>query len=125
MSTGILDLLPKATYPRLGFPAFPGDVAAMESTKEHTEEAASAAGQAILTLLENKYAGIFLAKTKFLLSDEPTIADFRFAPMINFIKVSCKIPRRIQTYYDEMAKLPGFKEACAPVVEFAMKSWRS
>jgi len=124
MGSGILDLLPKAVYPTLGFPAYPGDVAAMESTKSFTEEAAKAAGAAMLKQLEDKYAGIFLAKTKFLLSNTPTIADFRFAPMINFFKVGSKVPPRIQTYYDEMEKLPGFTEACRPVVAFTSKHWK-
>lgn len=52
MGSGILDLLPKAVYPTLGFPAFPGDVAAMESTKSFTEEAAKAASSAMLKQLE-------------------------------------------------------------------------
>jgi glutathione S-transferase len=52
MGSGILDLLPKAVYPTLGFPAYPGDVAAMESTKSFTEEAAKAAGAAMLKQLE-------------------------------------------------------------------------
>jgi len=124
IGSGICDLLPKAVYPILGFPGCPGDVSAMDATKAYTEEATKVAGAELLRLLEEKYAGIFLAKTKFLLSDKPTIADFRFAPMINFFKVGCKVPPRIQKYYDKMEKLPGFKEACEPVVEFASKNWK-
>jgi len=124
ISTGVLAQLPKAVYPTLGFSLYAGDVGAMESTKQHTEEAAAAASACILEILETKYIGIFLANTKYLMSNEPTIADYRFAPMINFIKVACKVPKKLQQYYDEMEKLPGFKEACQPVVDFASPHWK-
>jgi len=124
-STGILELIPKACYPTLGFPGYPGDCSTMECTKAHTEEAAKAASDAILTQLDEKYAGIFLKDTKFLMSDEPTIADFRFAPLLVFIKVACVLPERIQKYYDDMCKLEGFKEGCQGAIDFASKHWKS
>lgn len=60
MGSGILDLLPKAVYPTLGFPAYPGDVAAMDSTKSFTEAAANAAGAALLKQLEVSVVVYFL-----------------------------------------------------------------
>jgi glutathione S-transferase len=124
MSTGILELIPKACYPGLGFPGYPGDVSAMDCTKEHTEEAATAAAKAIVQQLNDKYAEIFLKDTQFLLSDTPTIADFRFAPLLVFIKVGCKLPDRIQEYYDEMSKLDGFTEGCQGAIDFSSKHWK-
>lgn len=124
ITMGILLQLPKAIYPTLGFAPNPGDVASLESTKPFTKKSQEEACAYILDTLNSKYVGVFLENNKYLLSDYPTIADFRFAPMINFIKVGCVIPPRLQTYYDDMTRLPGFVEACQPVVDFASPHWR-
>jgi len=122
-NTGILAQLPKAVYPTLGFPLYPGDCAMLESTKEHTPEAMKEAAQYIKKAIDEKYCGIFLKETTFLMSNTATIADFRFAPMINFIKVAFKIPVRLQKYYDEMELIRGFKDGCAPLVEYTSPKW--
>ena len=123
--TGVLSQLPKAAYPRLGFPGGAGDVSSMDETKEYTDKACEAAGADILSTLENKYVGIFLKDTKFLLSDTPTIADFRFAPMLNFLKIACKLPARLEEYSDAMHALPGYTEANAGVADYASPKWKS
>jgi glutathione S-transferase len=122
-NTGLLAQLPKAVYPTLGFPLGPGDCAMLECTKQHTPMAIEAGTEYIEKALKEKYVEIFLKDTKFLMSDSPTIADFRFAPMINFMRVACKIPSRIDEYYEEMELLRGFKEGCQPVVDFASPKW--
>jgi glutathione S-transferase len=117
-------MMPVAVYSKLGFPASAGDVASMESTKEHTEEASKAACDALLEMLEAKYAGIFLKDTKFLMSDTPTIADFRFAPLLSMAKVGTKLPERIETYLSDMMALEGYEEGIKAVDDFNKPHWQ-
>lgn len=125
ITMGILLQLPKAVYPTLGFASNPGDVAAMEMAKPYTKKSQEEACEYILGILNSKYVDVFLKNTTYLMSDHPTIADYRFAPMINFIKVGCVIPDRLQKYYDDMTRLPGFEMACQPVVKFASPHWKT
>lgn len=124
ITMGILLQIPKAVYPTLGLVTGPGDVATIAMTKPYTKQAQEAASNYILQTLKRKYVGIFLKNTTYLMSNEPTIADYMFAPMINLIKVGCVIPERLQKYYDDMTRLPGFKKACQPVVSFAACHWK-
>ena len=55
--------------------------------------------------------GLFLKNTNFLLSDTPTLADFRLAPVLLFARVAVKLPQRLEAYLDEMEKVPGYKAA--------------
>jgi len=124
MNTGILAQLPKAVFPTLGLQSNAGDAAAMVMTKPFTKQSQEAACDYILETLKSKYVAVFLENTTYLLSNQPTIADYRFAPMINFIKVGCIIPQRLQKYYDDMTRLPGFKRACQPAVQFTSPHWK-
>jgi glutathione S-transferase len=124
INTGICGLIPKAIYPTLGFPAYPGDVAAMDDTKEFTAKSQKEAADAIETALNDKYVGIFLANTKYLLSDTPTMADFRFAPMLSQIKVAVKLPAKIEEYLEAMNAIDGFAEGMKPSDEFCAPHWK-
>jgi glutathione S-transferase len=124
ITMGVLSQLPKAVYPTLGFVTNPGDVATTAGTQPYTKQAQEAASTYILEILKSKFVRVFLKNTRYLMSNTPTIADFRFAPMINIIKVGCVVPKRIQQYYDDMTRLPGFEEACQPVVKFASYHWK-
>jgi glutathione S-transferase len=73
-----------------------------------TQEEAAAG---LLEMLEAKIVGLFLKDTTFLLSDKPTLADFRLAPILLFARVAIKLPQRLEAYLDEMEKVPGYKEA--------------
>ncbi|CAB9500387.1 glutathione Stransferase [Seminavis robusta] len=124
INTGICNLIPKAAYPTLGFPLYAGDVAAMDESKEHTKASQKAAADAIKEYLENKVVGILLDKTKFLMSDTPTIADFRFAPMLSQIKVTMELPDGIADYLERMeADVPGFADGNKPANEYNSKFW--
>jgi len=120
----VLSQLPKAIYPTLGLALRPGDVSSMETTKPYTKKSQEAASEYILNILQKKIVEIFLKNTTFLLSNEPTIADYRFAPMLNYIKVGCVLPARLQKYYSDMSKLPGFEKACQPVANFTSSRWK-
>jgi len=125
ITQSVLSQLPKAVYPTLCFPTSAGDVASMDSTKPQTKKSQETTSAHLLQTLNSKFVDIFLKDTKFLLSNEPTIADYRFAPMINFIKVACLLPDRLEKYYSDMSEIPGFKKACEPVVEFTAPHWKS
>jgi glutathione S-transferase len=125
ITQSVLSQLPKAVYPTLCFPTSAGDVPSMDTTKPYTTKSQEAASEYLLQILNSKFVDTFLKDTTFLLSNEPTIADYRFAPMINFIKVACLLPDRLEKYYSDMAKIPGFEKACAPVAEFTAPHWKS
>jgi glutathione S-transferase len=124
INTGICGLIPKAVYPTVGFPAGAGDVSAMDETKEFTAKSQKEAGDAIEAMLNDKYVGIFLANTKYLLSDTPTIADFRLAPMLSQIKIAIKLPSKIEEYLSAMDALEGYTEGMKPVDEFNSPHWK-
>lgn len=124
INTGACAMIPKACYPTLQFPAYPGDVAAMEETKEHTAACQKVAGEALLEYVNTKIVGIFLSKTKFLCSDDaPTIADFRLAPMVSQMKVAFKLPERMVEYLKAMDDVPGYSEGMKPVDEYTSQYW--
>lgn len=124
INTGLCPFISKAVYPTLGFPSYPGDVANMDETKEHTEKSQKAAAEFILQYLNDKVVGIFLAKHKFLLTDEkPTIADFRLAPMLSQIKCGVVMPERLNEYLKAMAEVPGYAEGAKPFDEFNSQKW--
>ena len=114
-----------AVYAELGFGAYPGQVASMDSTKEHAAEATKEARDHVSKILEERYVGIFLANTKFLQSDTPTIADFRFAPLMSQLKCGIKLPERIEKYLTDCYAIEGFEEAMKPVDEFCKPRWVS
>jgi glutathione S-transferase len=126
INTGVCTMLPKAIYPTLSFPVYPGDVGSIDDIKEkYTEIAAKAAQDALLEYLESKVVGIFLKDTKFLLSDEPTIADFRFAPMLSQIKCShFALPERLVEYETAMKEIPGYADAIKPAEDFCSPHWK-
>jgi glutathione S-transferase len=125
VNTGVCTMIPKAIYPTLSFPLFPGDVGAIDELKEkYTEVAAKAAQDALLEYLNSKVVHIFLKDTKFLLSDEPSIADFRFAPMLSQIKCSYfDLPERLVEYEAAMKELPGYADAVKPSDDYCAPHW--
>jgi glutathione S-transferase len=126
VNTGVCTMIPKAIYPTLSFPLYPGDVGAIDELKEkYTEVAAKAAQDALLEYLNSKVVNIFLKDTKFLLSEEPTIADFRFAPMLSPIKCSYfALPERLVEYEAAMKELPRYADAVKPVDDYCSTHWK-
>lgn len=125
IGTSICKFIGPAVYPTLQFPAYPGTVAGMESTKQFTEESQKESADVIMAELNNKYAGILLKDTKFLCGDEPTIADFRFGPMLSQVKVCLKLPERIETYLKDFYAIEGVENAMKPVDDFNKQHWKT
>lgn len=113
-------LVQKAMYPDVGFPLYGGDVGAlMADDKDAVAKAQKHAAAELEQLLNDKYVNIWLKDTKFVAGDQPTIADFRFGPILLFARVAVKLPERLTKYIDDLeAEVPGFKEATEAVKGF-------
>ena len=108
----VYNLVAKAMYPDVGFPGAAGDVSAMDELKASVSESQSAAAKELLTLLNDKYVNGWLNDSTYLGSNEPTIADFRFGPVLLFARVAVKLPTRIEKYLQDLEEnVPGYKEA--------------
>ena len=88
------------------------------------EEASKATCDALVEMLEAKYTGLFLADTKFLMSDTPTIADYRFAPLLSQAEVGIKLPERIETYLSDMMALEGYEDGIKAVDDYNKPHWQ-
>jgi glutathione S-transferase len=80
-------LVARATYPRLSFAGYPGEVASSEATDEAKEVARKAAEAAIPRILD-VYRDFFLADGDFIGGDSPSIADIRLACTLEFLAVT-------------------------------------
>lgn len=105
--TGTLyPLVARATYPKLGFPPYPGEVAASEASDADKEAARKAAEDAIAEPLEALHA-FFMGDKPFIGGAEPSIADFRLAATLEFLgAIDYAPPAWVRSYIAAMeAKL--------------------
>jgi glutathione S-transferase len=79
-------LLARATYPRLGFAQYPGEVATADVDDETKEKARQDAEDALAGPLD-VYRAFFLDGNRFIGGDTPSIADIRFAATLEFLRV--------------------------------------
>jgi len=78
-------LVARATYPKLGFPQYPGEAGTSDADDEVKEQARQDAEDALAAPLE-VYEGFFLDGSKFIGGqDSPTIADIRLAASLEFL----------------------------------------
>jgi glutathione S-transferase len=80
-------LVARATYPRLSFPGYPGEVATSDASDEDKEAARRSAEEALARILET-YPKFFLSDAGFIGGDKPTIADIRLACTLEFLAVA-------------------------------------
>jgi glutathione S-transferase len=81
-------LVTRATYPRLSFPGYPGEVSTSDASDEAKEEARKAA-EAELPRILDVYRRFFLADGGFIGGgDSPSIADIRLASTLEFLAVA-------------------------------------
>ncbi len=78
-------LVARATYPALGFPAYPGEVAASEAGEADKEAARKAAEDALAEPLEALRA-FFMDGAAFIGGASPSIADMRLAATLEFLR---------------------------------------
>jgi glutathione S-transferase len=79
-------LVARATYPRLSFAGYPGEVATSEASEEDKETARKAAEDAIPRILDT-YRQFYIEDEGFIGGDSPTIADIRLACTLEFLAV--------------------------------------
>jgi glutathione S-transferase len=81
-------LLTRATYPRLGFAGYPGEVSTTEAPDEEKEAARKSAEDAIPRILD-VYRDFYGIGDGFIGGgDSPTIADIRLAATLEFLAVT-------------------------------------
>jgi glutathione S-transferase len=78
-------LVARATYPTLGFPQYPGEVATSEASDELKAQAQRDAEAALAEPLD-AYRQFFLEGRQFIGGDRPSIADIRLAATLEFLK---------------------------------------
>src|ERR671919_1958139 len=78
-------LLARATYPALGFPQYPGEVATSEADDAMKAKAQKDAEAALAEPLD-VYRAFFLEGKKFIGGDSPSIADMRLAATPEFLR---------------------------------------
>src|ERR671915_1078749 len=78
-------LVARATYPRLGFPQYAGEVATFEADDAMKEKARQDAEAALAEPLD-VYRAFFLDGRTFIGGDHPSIADIRVAATLEFLR---------------------------------------
>src|SRR3954468_9534701 len=78
-------LLARATYPTLGFPQYPGEVATSDADDAMKAQAQQDAEAALAEPLE-VFHSFFMAGKPFIGGDSPSIADIRLAATLEFLK---------------------------------------
>ena len=110
-------LVARATYPRLSFAGYPGEVATSEASDEAKEVARKAAEAAIPGILE-VYRDFFLADGDFIGGDRPSIADIRLACTLEFLAVTdLELPDWTKEYMERVETALGdaYSEPAADV----------
>src|SRR5918997_3609968 len=79
-------LVARATYPALGFPQYPGEVATSEASEELKAQAQRDAEAALAEPLD-VYRAFFLDGRRFIGGDHPSIAEIRLAATLEFLRV--------------------------------------
>jgi glutathione S-transferase len=100
-------LLTRATYPALGFPQYPGEVATSEADDDMKAKAQRDAEAALGDPLD-VYNSFFLVGKPFIGGDTPSIADFRFAATLEFLRaIDYPFPRWAEEYMTRMEETLG------------------
>jgi len=100
-------LVARATYPRLGFAGYPGEVSTSDASDE-AKEAARAAAEADLARHLDVYPKFFLSEGGFIGGDSPTIADIRLACTLEFLAVAdTELPEWAKDYMQRVESALG------------------
>jgi glutathione S-transferase len=110
-------LVARATYPTLGFPQYPGEVATSEAGDDMKAKAQKEAEAAIAEPLD-VYRAFFLDGKRFIGGDSPSIADFRLAATLEFLRaIDYDFPVWAEEYMTRMEETLGeaYSEPAADV----------
>jgi glutathione S-transferase len=113
-------LLARATYPTLGFPQYPGEVATSEADDALKAKAAKDAEAALAEPLD-VFRSFFLDGQKFIGGDSPSIADIRLAATLEFLRaIDYEFPAWAEEFMSAMESTLGeaYSEPAADVRGF-------
>jgi glutathione S-transferase len=123
--TGTLyPLVARATYPTLGFPQYPGEVATSDADDEMKAKAQKDAEAAIAQPLEALRTH-FLDGRRFIGGDSPSIADIRLAVTLEFLRaVDYEFPAWAEEYMSAVESALGdaYSQPVADVRGFVASS---
>jgi glutathione S-transferase len=110
-------LLTRATYPTLGFPQYPGEVATSAADDDMKATAQQDAEAALAEPLE-VFHTFFMKGKKFIGGDTPSIADIRLAATLEFLRaIDYDFPAWAEEYMTAMEEALGdaYSEPAADV----------
>ncbi len=110
-------LVTRATYPALGFPQYPGEVATSEADDDLKAKAQQDAEAALAEPLE-VFNSFFLAGKPFIGGDNPSIADMRLTATLEFLRaIDYEFPAWAEEYMTRMEETLGdaYSEPAADV----------
>jgi glutathione S-transferase len=113
-------LVARATYPVLGFPQYPGEVATSEASDELKSQARRDAETALAEPLD-VYRAFFLDGRDFIGGSGPSIADMRLAATLEFLRaIDYPFPEWAEAYMARMEDALGeaYSEPVADVRGF-------
>jgi glutathione S-transferase len=100
-------LLARATYPTLGFPQYPGEVATSAADDDMKAKAAKDAEAALAEPLD-VFHSYFMDGQRFIGGDHPSIADIRLAATLEFLRaIDYPFPDWAEEYMSAMESALG------------------
>jgi glutathione S-transferase len=100
-------LLTRATYPALGFPQYPGEVATSAADEEMKAKAQQDAEAALAEPLD-VFRSFFMDDKPFIGGDSPSIADIRLAATLEFLRaIDYDFPSWAEEYMSAMEQALG------------------
>jgi glutathione S-transferase len=110
-------LLTRATYPTLGFPQYPGEVATSDADDDMKAKAAKEAEAALADPLD-AFRRFSLEGRQFVGGDHPSIADIRWAASLEFLRsINYEFPEWAEQYMQRVEAALGdaYSEPAADV----------
>jgi glutathione S-transferase len=110
-------LVARASYPRLSFAGYPGEVATSDAS-DNEKEAARKSAEAELPRMLEVYRNFFFTDAGFIGGDSPTIADIRLACTLEFLAVTdVELPDWTRDYMQRVESALGdaYSEPAADV----------
>jgi glutathione S-transferase len=117
-------LVARATYPTLGFPQYPGEVATSEAGDDMKAKAQKDAEEALAEPLE-AFRAWFLEGRTFVGGDHPSIADMRWAATLEFLRgIDYEFPAWAEEYMSAVESALGdaYSEPAADVRGFVAQA---
>jgi glutathione S-transferase len=100
-------LLTRATYPALGFPQYPGEVATSDADDDMKAKAQQDAEAALAEPLD-VFNTFFMAGKRFIGGEHPSIADIRLAATLEFLRaIDYEFPAWTEEYMTAMETTLG------------------